>query len=185
MSAGFKMPLHLGRWIDENRHLLKPPVGNKKIYEDQDFMVFVVGGPNKRKDFHIDPSEEFFYQIEGDITLKLAREDGSFEDVQIREGEIFLLPSYIPHSPRRPANTIGLVIEHKRPEGALDGLRWYCESCGAVLHEAHFPLVDIVGQLKAAIEGFMADEAARTCGQCGAVMDDPTGVKTIAAEQGA
>lgn len=184
MSAGFKLPIHLGRWIDENRHLLKPPVGNKKIYEDNDFMVFIVGGPNARKDFHIDPSEELFYQLEGAITLKLALADGTFQDVVVGEGELFLLPSYIPHSPRRPANTIGLVIEHKRPAGADDGLRWYCESCGDILHEAHFPLTDIVGQLKAAIEGFMADEAARTCKKCGAVMDDPTGSKEIAAGQG-
>ncbi|MEC9397590.1 MAG: 3-hydroxyanthranilate 3,4-dioxygenase [Myxococcota bacterium] len=164
-----KMPINLHRWVDENRDLLKPPVGNKKIYEDQDFMIFVVGGPNARKDYHIDPSEEFFYQIEGDITLKIV-EDGEFKDVTIREGEIFLLPSYIPHSPQRPADTIGLVIEHKRPEGADDGLRWYCEGCGEILHDATFPLVDIVGQLREAIQTFMNSEELRTCKHCGAVM---------------
>jgi len=164
-----KMPINLLNWVEENREFLKPPVGNKKVYEDQDFMVFVVGGPNARKDYHIDPSEEFFFQIEGDITLKIV-EDGEFKDVVIREGEIFLLPSYIPHSPQRPANTVGLVIEHKRPEGADDGLRWYCESCGEILHDARFPLVDIVGQLREAIQGFMSSEELRTCDNCGAVM---------------
>ena len=164
-----KMPINLHKWIDDNRDALKPPVGNKKIYEDQDFMVFAVGGPNARKDYHIDPSEEFFYQIEGDATLKLVV-DGEFKDVTIREGEIFLLPAYVPHSPQRTANTVGLVIEHKRPEGENDGLRWYCESCGEVLHEAFFPLTDIVGQLKDAIQVFMNSEELRTCDNCGAVM---------------
>lgn len=164
-----KLPINLSAWISEHREALKPPVGNKKIYEDSDFMVFAVGGPNARKDYHIDPSEEFFYQIEGDITLKLVV-DGEHQDVTIREGEMFLLPAYVPHSPQRPAHTIGLVIEHKRPEGSDDGLRWYCESCQNVLHEAHFPLTDIVGQLRAAIEAFMADESLRTCAHCGAVM---------------
>ena len=165
-----KMPINLLNWVEENREFLKPPVGNKKIYEDQDFMIFVVGGPNARKDYHIDPSEEFFFQIEGDITLKIV-EDGEHKDVVIREGEIFLLPSMIPHSPQRPADTVGLVIEHKRHDGAEDGLRWYCESCGEVLHEESFYLTDIVGQLKAAIQQFTASDELRTCGNCGAYLE--------------
>lgn len=168
-----KMPINLQKWIDDNRELLKPPVGNKKIYEDQDFMVFIVGGPNSRKDYHIDPSEEFFYQVEGEMTLKIVTEDGEFKDIPIRAGEIFLLDSYIPHSPQRSAGGVGLVIEHKRPEGEDDGLRWYCDECGEVLHEAFFPLTDIVGQLREAIEAFMASEELRTCDNCGAVMEPP------------
>ncbi|TXD35815.1 3-hydroxyanthranilate 3,4-dioxygenase [Lujinxingia vulgaris] len=163
-------PINFQKWIEENRDALKPPVGNKKIWEDTDFMAFVVGGPNQRKDYHIDPSEEFFYQIEGDLTLKLVV-DGEFKDVTVREGEIFLLPSMVPHSPQRGANTVGLVIEHKRPEGENDGLRWYCESCGEVLHEQFFYLTDIVGQLKAAIEAFWASDELRTCDNCGAKME--------------
>ncbi len=162
----FKMPLNLLSWIDENREHLKPPVGNKKVYEDSDFMVFVVGGPNQRKDYHIDPSEEFFYQIEGEMTLKLVV-DGEHQDVQIKAGEIFLLPAYVPHSPQRPADTIGLVIEHKRPPGAEDGLRWYCDNCHEILHEASFPLTDIVVELKAAIQAFTANTEQRTCDNCG------------------
>ena len=164
-----KMPMNLNKWIEDNREFLKPPVGNKKLYEDQDFMVFAVGGPNVRKDYHIDPSEEFFFQVEGDMTLKIV-DDGEFKDVVIKEGDVFLLPAYVPHSPQRPANTVGLVIEYKRPDDAQDGLRWYCESCGEVLHEQFFPLTDIVGQLRAAIQNFMADEALRTCDHCGEVM---------------
>ena len=163
-------PLNLQAWIQEHRDLLKPPVGNKKIWEDTDFDVFVVGGPNARKDYHIDPSEEFFYMVEGEMTLKIV-DDGEFRDVTIGEGEIFLLPSMVPHSPQRPADSVGLVIEHKRPEGAKDGLRWYCESCGEVLHEEWFELHDIVGQLKAAIEGFWSSEEKRTCDHCGAYLE--------------
>jgi len=165
-----KMPINLMSWIEENREHLKPPVGNKKIYEDQEFMIFVVGGPNARKDYHIDPVEEFFFQIEGDMTLKIV-DDGEFKDITIRAGEIFLLPAYVPHSPQRPADTVGLVIEYKRPEGANDGLRWYCEECGEILHEAEFPLTDIVTQLRAAIQGFMSSDELRVCKHCGAKME--------------
>ena len=162
-------PLNFQQWIEDNRSFLKPPVGNKKIWEDTNFDVFVVGGPNARKDYHINHSEEFFYQIEGEITLKIV-EDGEFRDVKIGEGEIFLLPPLIPHSPQRPADTVGLVIEHKRAEGQEDGLRWYCDSCSHVVYEEQFQLVDIVAQLKGAIQGFWADEAKRTCSHCGHVL---------------
>lgn len=160
-------PLNLLGWIDKHREDFKPPVGNRKIWEDTDFDVFVVGGPNARKDFHIDPSEEFFYQIEGEMTLKIVNEDGDFQDITIGEGEIFLLPSMVPHSPQRGPNTIGLVIEHKRAEGAMDGLRWYCDECHEVVHETFFVLEDIVSQLRAAIQGFWNDDELRTCKACG------------------
>ena len=114
---------------------MKPPVGNKCVYEDSDFIVMVVGGPNSRKDYHFDESEEFFYQVEGDITLKVIENDKP-RDIPIRQGEIFLLPPHVPHSPQRPANTVGLVIERKRTPGELDGFQWYCEKCGAELSES-------------------------------------------------
>ena len=85
-------PLNFKQWIDENRHLLKPPIGNAVVYNDAEFMIMVVGGPNSRTDYHIDPAEEFFYQIEGDMVLKVV-EDGEFRDITIREGDIFLLPA--------------------------------------------------------------------------------------------
>ncbi|NEQ21937.1 MAG: 3-hydroxyanthranilate 3,4-dioxygenase, partial [Microcoleus sp. SIO2G3] len=68
-------PFDFQKWIDEHRHLLKPPVGNKLVFENAEFIVQVVGGPNSRKDYHFDEGEEFFYQIEGDILVKI-QEDG-------------------------------------------------------------------------------------------------------------
>jgi 3-hydroxyanthranilate 3,4-dioxygenase len=127
-------PFNFRRWIDEHRHLLKPPVGNKLVFTDSEFIIMVVGGPNSRKDFHVDPGEEFFYQLEGGITLATVQ-DGKRVDIPINEGEIFLLPPNMPHSPRRPANTVGLVIERTRRPGERDGFQWYCESCGHKLYE--------------------------------------------------
>jgi 3-hydroxyanthranilate 3,4-dioxygenase len=135
-------------------------------------MVMVVGGPNQRKDFHVEDGEEFFYQVEGDITVRVI-EDGQVRDVPIREGEMFLLPPGIPHSPQRPANTVGLVIERRRTEDEQDHLRWFCDKCGKELHDASFQLVDLGKQLKPIIEQFYAAEAMRTCKHCGHVMQVP------------
>ena len=165
-------PLHLKTWIDENRHLLKPPVGNKLVWQNTEFMVMVVGGPNQRKDFHVEAGEEFFYQIEGDITVRI-RENGSVRDIPVREGEMFLLPAGIPHSPIRPAHTIGLVIERQRTPDEIDRLQWFCDGCGKMLHDAPFHLQDLGAQLKPIIEGYYADESLRTCGSCGAVQQPP------------
>ncbi|MBX3395372.1 MAG: 3-hydroxyanthranilate 3,4-dioxygenase [Phycisphaerae bacterium] len=160
------------QWIDEHRHLLKPPVGNKIVWEDTDIMVMVVGGPNIRKDFHINPTEEFYYQLEGNMTLRI-REDGTVRDIPINEGDIFLLPPHVPHSPQRPANTVGLVIERRRPEGEHDHVRWYCEKCGEILHDPHFYLTNLGTQLKPVIQEFIQNEALRTCKHCGAKMEIP------------
>lgn len=165
-------PLNLKAWVEEHRDLLKPPVGNKMVWQDSEFLVMVVGGPNQRKDFHIEDGEEFFYQIEGDIVVRII-EDGSTRDVEIKEGEMFLLPAGIPHSPQRPAGTVGMVIERQRKTGELDHLCWYCESCGEVLHDAAFQLEDLGKQLKPIIQEYYADEALRTCGKCSAVMEVP------------
>ena len=120
-----RAPFNFRGWIDEHRHLLKPPVGNKLVFRDSEFIIMVVGGPNSRSDFHVDPGEEFFYQLEGDMTLRTVQA-GQLVDVPIREGEIFLLPPLLPHSPQRLANTVGLVIERQRRAGERDGLQWYC-----------------------------------------------------------
>ena len=122
------------KWIDEHRHLLKPPVGNITVYQDTEFIVMVVGGPNSRKDYHYNEGEEFFYQLEGNITVKII-EDGTQRDILINEGDIFLLPPKTPHSPQRAANTVGLVMERKRLEHELDGFMWFCESCSSKLYE--------------------------------------------------
>lgn len=160
------------QWIDEHRHLLKPPVGNKLVFENAEFIVMVVGGPNARKDYHYEEGEEFFYQVEGDITLKVM--DGDVpRDIPIREGDIYLLPARVPHSPQRPEGTVGLVIERKRLADEKDGFLWFCESCGEKLYEEYFTLENIVTQLPPIMERFYASEAHRTCSSCGSVMSRP------------
>ncbi len=166
-----KRPFSFQSWIDEHRHLLRPPVGNQQVYLDnEDFIVMVVGGPNMRKDYHYNEGEELFYQVEGDMVLKIINEEGKPEDIPIRAGEMFLLPPRVPHSPQRPADTVGLVIERYRKPGENDKLMWFCDNCHEKLHEETFELKDIVGQLKAAIEHFCGSEELRTCKKCGHVL---------------
>lgn len=168
-------PINFKKWIDDHRHLLKPPVGNKQVYLDNDdFIVMVVGGPNGRKDYHWEEGEELFYQLEGDITVKIIDEDGKRKDISIKEGEMFLLPARIPHSPQRPANTVGLVIERPRKENEVDKLMWFCENCGNKLHEDTFEMTDIVNQLPPVMNRFMNSEDLRTCKACGTVMERPS-----------
>ena len=166
------LPINFNNWIDENRHLLKPPVGNKVVYENTEFIIMVVGGPNTRKDYHIDEGEEFFYQIEGNMILRIIK-DGKPEDININEGEIFLLPPKIPHSPQRFENTVGLVIERKRRKGELDGFQWYCDTCYNLLYEKYFTLTNIVTQLPPIFEKFWKDDDARTCKHCNAYLEKP------------
>lgn len=166
--------INLKKWIDENRALLKPPVGNQLVWKDADTIVMVVGGPNARKDYHVNEGEEFFYQVEGDIVLKVI-ENGKQVEVPIREGEIYLLSPLTPHSPQRPANTIGLVIEQKRQEEELDGFQWYCEKCDNKLYEEFVELTDIVNQLPQIFDRFYGSEANRRCKKCGHVMQPPKG----------
>jgi 3-hydroxyanthranilate 3,4-dioxygenase len=168
-------PFNFKTWIDENRHLLKPPVGNKVVYKDTEFIVMVVGGPNSRKDYHFNESEEFFYQLEGDITVRV-QEDGKAVDVQIQEGDIFLLPPRVPHSPHRGANTIGLVMERRRRDGEQDGLLWFCEKCNSKLYEEYFKLTDIQSQFQGVFAKFYGNETFRTCKNCGHVMEPPAGI---------
>ncbi|GGZ18390.1 3-hydroxyanthranilate 3,4-dioxygenase [Echinicola pacifica] len=163
-------PFNFRQWIEDNRHLLKPPVGNKQVYlGNDDFIIMVVGGPNSRKDYHYNEGEEFFYQIEGDIVLKVI-EEGKPKDIPIREGEIFLLPAKVPHSPRRPANTVGLVVERYRREGEMDGFIWHCENCGEKLYEEYQVITDIVNQLPPVMERFWSNPDHRICQSCGTEM---------------
>ncbi len=166
--------INFQRWIEENRALLKPPVGNKVVYGDGEFIVMVVGGPNARKDFHVDPAEEFFYQLEGEMVLRLV-ENGAIRDLSIRAGEIFLLPPNLPHSPQRMADSIGLVIERRRRPGERDGLQWYCEGCSKLLYEEFFELTDIETQFPPVFARFFGSEALRSCRHCGTVMQPPAG----------
>jgi 3-hydroxyanthranilate 3,4-dioxygenase len=165
-------PFNFKKWIDENRHLLKPPVGNKQIWMDADFIVMVVGGPNSRKDYHFNEGEEFYYQLEGDIVVKV-QEDGKAVDIPIKEGEIFLLPPRTPHSPCRGANTIGMVVEHKKTDNKKDGLLWFCEKCNNKLYEEYFHLTNIMTQFQGVFNKFYSSEELRTCKKCGTVMEPP------------
>jgi len=165
-------PINFKNWIEENRHLLKPPVGNQVVYEDTELIIMVVGGPNIRKDYHIDEGEEFFYQLEGKMILKIM-ENGMPRDIKINEGEIFLLPPRVPHSPQRFENTVGLVVERKRHEDELDGFQWYCDECNTLLHEKYISLADIVAQLPPLFNTFWEDENARNCNKCGAYLEKP------------
>ncbi len=167
-----RLPFNLQNWIDRNREMLRPPVGNKLLFEDSAFIIMAVGGPNSRKDFHHDPSEEFFLQIEGDMVLRIV-EDGHPVDMPIRAGEVFLLPAQVPHSPRRPAGTVGIVIERKRRGDELDGFSWYCEHCGNRLYLEHVAVHNIETQLPEIFARFYSSAERRTCAKCGTVMQAP------------
>lgn len=165
-------PFNLNQWIEENRHLLKPPVGNQNLYKEAgDFIVMIVGGPNSRKDFHYNESEELFFQVQGDVVVRI-QEEGKIVDILIKEGEMFLLPGKTPHSPQRGPNTIGLVIEKKRAS-ELDGFMWFCEACGEKLHEQYMNVSDIVSQLPPVMNAFYASEEKRTCKKCKAILVPP------------
>ena len=168
-------PVDLREWVKENRDQLKPPVGNKMVWRDErDAIIMIVAGPNARADYHVNVTEEFFYQIHGDMNLKIIHPDsGKPEDIIIREGEIYLLPAHVPHSPQRPAGTVGLVVEQKRPEGAKDTLRWYSEDTNEVVHEADFTLENVETDLKLIMDEFWANEELRTCKSTGSVIQRP------------
>jgi len=160
-------PIDFAAWVDDHRHLLQPPVGNKTLTVGGDFLVQVVGGPNQRTDYHVDPYEEWFYQLEGTIHVKLMV-DGVPETVTIRPGEMWLLPGGVPHSPQRPeVGSIGLVVERVRKEGTLEKFQWYCPSCDALIHEVELQIHDIVADLPPVFSAFYADEGARRCHRCG------------------
>ncbi|MFI6600789.1 3-hydroxyanthranilate 3,4-dioxygenase [Nonomuraea sp. NPDC050536] len=162
-------PIDFTKWIDEHAHLLKPPVGNKLVFEDgKDFIVMVVGGPNQRTDFHVDPYEELFFQIRGNMHLNVMTPEGP-DAIHIREGQMFLLPGNLPHSPQREANSVGLVVEKIREEGLLEKFQWYCLDCSNKVHEVELQVRDIVKDLPPVFQAFYDDEKARTCDNCGAV----------------
>jgi 3-hydroxyanthranilate 3,4-dioxygenase len=157
------------QWIEAHRDRLKPPVCNQVVFEDSEFIVMVVGGPNTRTDYHWDPGEEFFYQVEGDMLLRTVQ-DGAIVDIPIREGEMMMLPAGVPHSPQRFADTVGMVIERKRRPEENDGFMWFCEKCGHKLYEEFLHVSDIVTQLPPVFDRFYADPGNLRCDACGHVM---------------
>jgi 3-hydroxyanthranilate 3,4-dioxygenase len=170
-----RAPFNLNKWIEENRHLLKPPVGNKNLYpEGTDYIVMIVAGPNARKDFHYNETEELFYQLEGHINVR-TQQDGELVEIPLGPGDMFLLPPNIPHSPSRSENSIGLVIERVREgKGFTDGLLWFCEKCNTKLHETYFELKNIETDFIPHFKDYYNSIEKRTCGSCGHVMEtDP------------
>ena len=172
-------PFNLNRWIAEHRHLLQPPVNNKNIYvQSEDYIVMIVGGPNARKDYHWNETEELFYQIEGTIEIDIQVQ-GKKETMVLHPGDIFLLPAKVPHSPRRPAGSVGLVVESKvKRQGVQDGLMWYCDTCNEKLYEVFFELEDIEVDFLKHFKFFFGSETLRICSKCGSTMEtDPRFVK--------
>jgi 3-hydroxyanthranilate 3,4-dioxygenase len=166
---------NLWQWIEEHRQAFEPPVGNKVIWEDSQFTAMIIRGPNARRDFHIDPSDEIFYMLKGDMILEYMH-DGQRQEQVIRDGELLLVPALMPHSPHRPADTWGLVVEIKRRPEQTESLRWFCDRCNALLHDVTMHVADIERELKAAIEHFDMSVALRTCRQCGYVQPEKPAV---------
>jgi 3-hydroxyanthranilate 3,4-dioxygenase len=169
MANGRLAAFNFGTWIKEHQHLLKPPVGNQRVFDDADMTVQIVGGPNARTDYHDDPVEEFFYQLKGDMALKVI-DDGRFYDVPIREGDVFMLPAHVRHSPQRPQQgSVGLVVEPARQPDQLDAFEWYCFDCQALVHRIEIKVASLVKDLPPLYEAFYANDAARKCKRCGAI----------------
>jgi 3-hydroxyanthranilate 3,4-dioxygenase len=165
-------PINLKNWIEENREKFKPPVSNRYLYDGRDFFVMVIKGPNARNDFHLVDSEEYFYQLKGDIKVRV-REGERIVDHIVREGETFFIPPSVPHSPQRPPDTIGVVVERRRPPGKMEHVIFYCENCGALVEDIHFDCADIVQHFSQAMLEFWNDDARRTCKKCGRKVEQP------------
>jgi 3-hydroxyanthranilate 3,4-dioxygenase len=162
---------NLWKWVEGNRHAFEPPVGNKVLWEDSQFTAMIIRGPNARRDFHVDPSDEIFYMLKGAMVLEYM-EDGRRRQQVIREGELCLVPALTPHSPHRPADTWGLVVEVKRRQEETESLLWYCEVCNAQIHALTMHVADIEKGLRAAIEEFDGSTELRTCRSCGHVQPE-------------
>jgi 3-hydroxyanthranilate 3,4-dioxygenase len=167
-------PFNLLQWVEEHRDELKPPVGNRNLYREAgDYIVMIVAGPNARKDYHYNESEELFYQLEGNITVRI-QEDGKPVDMKLGPGDMYLHPAKVPHSPMREEGSIGLVVECKRSEKDTDGLMWFCDNCNHKLHDTYFPLTNIEKDFLPRFKEFYESEELRSCDNCGHRMEaDP------------
>jgi len=176
-NARDRRPFNLNQWIEDHRDELRPPVANKQVWREADMIVMIVGGGNERNDFHDDPREEFFYQIKGDMTLWLWPEPGQEPfPMPIREGEVYLLPPNLRHSPQRPdPESVGLVVEYQRDLGELDGFEWACTNCNNVVHRVELQVQAIDKDLPPLFAAFNEDEDARTCPVCGTLHEGKDG----------
>ncbi|WP_407116692.1 3-hydroxyanthranilate 3,4-dioxygenase [Bradyrhizobium sp. LMG 9283] len=173
--------INLKNWVEQHRHEMVPPVSNKYLYDGKDFFVMLINGPNARNDFHQTNSEEFFHQLQGDIVVRIV-EDGRIKDFPVREGETFFIPGNVPHSPTRPPNTLGLVVERRRPPGETEHLQFYCDSCHALVEDIEFDCKDIVVHFRRAMEDFWANPDRSTCKSCGTRVTKPKPIKRITFE---
>jgi 3-hydroxyanthranilate 3,4-dioxygenase len=166
-----RRPFNLMGWIEEHRDDLKPPVANKQVWIDADMIVMIVGGGNIRNDFHDDPREEFFFQLKGDMNLRIVDAPGEpARDMVIAEGEVYLLAPGLRHSPQRPdPDSIGLVVEYARSKGEIDGFEWYCSNCHDLVHRVEVQLASIVDDLPPLFEAFSTNLEARTCPTCSTI----------------
>lgn len=171
-------PINIMQWVEKHRDELKPPVSNKYLYDGADFFVMVIAGPNARNDFHVTNSEEYFYQVKGDIVVRI-REDGVIKDMVVREGETFFIPANVPHSPTRPPDTIGVVVERVRPAGETEHLQFYCDNCHALVHDLEFDCADIVNHFSRAMKEFWNDADLSTCAKCNTRITPGKPVKRI------
>src|SRR3954463_13271577 len=169
-------PINLKKWIEENRELFKPPVSNQYLYDGRDFFVMVIKGPNARNDFHLVDSEEYFYQLKGDIKVRI-REGDKIVDHLVREGETFFIPPNVPHAPVRPPDTIGVVVERRRPAGEREHGIFYCPNCEALVEDIDFDCADIVEAFSQAMLDFWASDERRTCKNCGTKVEKAEPVK--------
>jgi len=167
----YSMPINLPNWINEHREFLKPPVCNKQVFEQDDYIVMIVGGPNNRTDYHYNETPELFYQLEGEMVLRVIDGDcadaNSFKDIPIKAGELFMLPPKMLHSPQRFANSVGLVVEQKRGSAQFDALVWFCPDCHTQLYRESFALANIEQDLPKVFNNFYQHEQHCTCRQCG------------------
>ena len=170
--------VNLKAWIEQNRDQFKPPVGNKYLYDGRDFFVMVIAGPNARNDFHVVDSEEYFYQLKGEIVVR-TRENGKIVDHRVKEGETFFIPPNVPHCPMRPPNTLGVVVEKTRHAGETEHLVFWCEGCGALVEDIEFDCKDIVDHFAATMEAFWKDDARRICKKCGKRVEKPGPLQSI------
>ena len=161
---------HLKRWVEENKSYFNPPFRtNRLLVHHKDFLVMILRGPNTRLDFHIEPGDEFFYQVEGDMDLHLKPEGERRQIVTIKEGEIFVCPGGLAHSPRRYENTWGLVIERKRRDEEKEEFAWFCEKCDELVLTRVVDQGNILSQVSAVYGEFNGSEKLRTCLACGYV----------------
>ncbi|MGB8433083.1 MAG: 3-hydroxyanthranilate 3,4-dioxygenase [Burkholderiales bacterium] len=186
VGAGLKA-FNLQGWIEKNRHRLQPPVGNQLLFEDAGMIVMAIGGPNQRTDYHDDPVEEYFYQLKGNMVLRVMDEPGKPPlDIPIREGEVMLLPAHVRHSPQRPeAGSIGIVVESPRHDPYVDAFEWYCMSCHQLVYRFEYPLrkaQEIVTVMPPLFERFYADETLRECARCGAIHPGRKALQTATAQ---